>query len=188
MSRSNAIVQGSIQDMANQQHTSVAEALLGCDFVCLLDVSGSMGSHDSRGGQRRFDVAVEELGNLQRQHPGKIAVMGFSDHPEWAPSGFPTFQGGGTDLTNALQFGLALDGTVTFIVLSDGEPNDEESALRTAKQFTSRIDTVYVGPPDDRRGLDFLRRLAAASGGQSVVAEKAADLADHVEVLMLKGM
>lgn len=187
MSKSSAIIQGSIQDIANQQHTSVAEALLGCDFVCLLDVSGSMGSHDSRGGLRRFDVAIEELGNLQKQHPGKIAVMGFSDHPEWAPSGFPAFQGGGTDLTNALQFGQMLDGTVTFIVLSDGQPNDEESALRTAKQYTSRIDTVYVGPSDDRRGVDFLRRLAASSGGQAVVAEKAAELAERVEVLMLKG-
>ncbi len=182
---STAIVKGSLQSVAEQSNASIAESFMGCDTLVIVDVSGSMAERDARGGRERYQVACDELKRLQQSLPGKVGVVAFSTYPEFAPGGMPNFQGGGTNLTAALEFVRVADGTVKFVVISDGEPNDERSALAIARSFTSKIDTVYVGPESDRRGADFLRRLAEASGGRYVVAEKADQLADQVQRLML---
>ena len=72
-----------------------------------------------------------------------------------------------------------------FIVASDGYPDSVVGALTVARTFKSKIDAIYVGPEYERGGADFLRQLAAAAGGQYVMAEKAAELANATKTLML---
>lgn len=170
-----ALVPGSLQAIAQRDGQSLAESFLGVDAIILVDVSGSMSGTP-------YVRACDELRKLQADLPGKVAVIAFSDRPEFAPAGTPRMIGGGTDLARALAFvHVADDCGVRFIVISDGYPNDPEACLSQAKKFKSRIDCVFIGPAGDS-GEDFLKRLAAASGGQysknavSEVAERAKTL------------
>lgn len=171
------IVQGSLQDVAQREGQSIAESFLSADAIVLVDVSGSMSGTP-------YQQACQELAKLQRDLPGKVAVIAFSDRPEFAPSGIPRFISGGTDLAEALRFVHVADGTgMRFVVISDGYPNDPEGTIREARKFQSRIDTVYIGP-EGGDGEAFLKRLAQASGGRAST-NKVHQIAERVERLLL---
>lgn len=188
---STALVPGSLAAISKQAGQSLAETFLSADAIVIVDVSGSMSARDVHSTtweqavrQSRYEVACAELRKLQASLPGQIAVIAFSDHPEFAPSGTPRFIGGGTDLAGALRFVHVADDTgMRFVVISDGEPNDEAKALAEAHRFKSRIDTVYIGPSGDP-GAVFLKRLADASGGQYSKNE-VHQIAERVERLLL---
>lgn len=180
-----ALVVGSLAQIAQRDGMSIAESFLAVDAVILVDVSGSMYTDDCRDHQRRYDVALEELTRLQGDLPGRLAIVAFSNAPQFVPNGVPPLLGGSTDLTGALRFiRLADTGDIRLIVISDGQPDDERGALAAAAQYRGRIDTVFVGPEGDR-GADFLRRLAAANGGAHVTAIHAHELAAKTERLLL---
>jgi hypothetical protein len=165
---STALIKGSLQDIAIRNNFSIAQAFLSADAIVMVDTSISMADRDCPGGQSRFSCAREQLIRLQRDLPGKIAVISWNSDARFCAGGLPEEPGGGTDLTGVLQFVKPADGTgIKFILISDGQPNDETSALDLAKQFSSKIDTIFVGP-ESSSGRDFLRRLAEASGGQAV--------------------
>lgn len=181
----NQIIQGSLGAIAQEQNKSIAESFINADCIIICDTSGSMSACDSRGGKSRYDVACEELKNLQAQLPGKLALLSFSDDVQFCPSGIPFNYEGGTHLDKALKFAKLADVTgMRFIVISDGEPHDEQAALNVAKTFKNRIDTIYCGP-EGGEGQDFLRKLAKASGGTGVTSEKVKELADSVQKLLL---
>lgn len=185
---SNQIVKGSLGDLSKSSGKSISETFLSCDVVIVVDTSGSMGANDSRGGKSRYDVACEELRDLQNNLPGKIAVIAFSDDVQFCPSGIPEYFQGGTDLTRALKFVRVADvPDMRFILISDGEPHDEQSALEEAKKFKNRIDVIYVGPEERPFGRQFLERLSKATGGVSVTADKAQELAASVTRLLATG-
>lgn len=172
-----ALVPGSLQAIAQRDGMSLAESFLSADAIILVDVSGSMSGTP-------YEQACTELRKLQADLPGKVAVIAFSDRPEFAPSGTPRFISGGTDLARALAFVHVADGCdIRFIVISDGYPNDAEAALRQAKKFTSRIDTIYIGP-DDSAGEKFLAELASVSGGR-YSKNQVNEVANRVEHLLL---
>lgn len=181
----NSIVPGSIESLAQQNGTSIAESFLSADAIVIVDVSGSMDTPDSRGGRRRYDVACEELAKLQASMPGRVAVVAFSSIVQFVPGGVPPLLGAGTDLAAALRFVKVADECVQFIVISDGQPDDEQEALKIAKSYKSKINCVYVGPERNRYGAEFLRRLASASGGVYTVAEKAQELSAKVQAFLL---
>ncbi len=184
---SSQIVKGSLTAIAKDQNTSIAEAFVSADHVILVDVSGSMDAVDAvRNGQQmsRYKAAVNELAALQSSLPGKIAVFAFSSDVQFCPAGVPVFFRGGTDLAKALNFVKAADELCNFLVISDGEPNDETKALAIAAKFKSRIDTVFCGP-EGGSGQGFLQKLATCSGGQFVVAERTKELANNVKQLLL---
>lgn len=186
MNQNTALIRGSLSDVSAREGMSLAESFVGVDVIVLLDVSGSMAAHDSRGGNSRYEVALDELGQLQANMPGKIAVIGFADHPEFAPAGKPRFQGTGTDLARALKFARMADiAGMRFIVVSDGQPDSEREALDVAATYHGRIDCVFVGPEHDRLGQEFLGRLASAHGGQQVTADRVQQLAAKIETLLL---
>lgn len=183
-----AIIPGSLGTLAKQKGKSIAETFVNADLIVIVDTSGSMASSDSRGGKSRYDVACEELAALQANHPGKIAVLAFSDDVMFCPSGIPTNLGGGTDMAKALQFAKIADVPgMQFILISDGEPNDEQETLAVAKTYRNKISTIYVGPEKHPTGRDFLQRLAAATGGQTITVDRARELKAGIEKLYLPG-
>lgn len=186
MNQSNAIVVGSISDIAQQQHTSIAETFLSADAVVLVDVSASMDSRDARDNRTRYELAIDELASLQASLPGKIAVIAFSSTMMFIPGGQPPFLQGSTDLAGALRFAKVADlPGVRFIVISDGEPDSPGDALAVARGYQARIDTVYVGPERYPLGRDFLAELARVSGGQTATADRVSDLALTAEKLLI---
>ena len=180
-----AIIAGSLTAMARQGNVGLAEAFLSADTVILVDTSGSMNTIDDRADRRtRYERACAELARLQRGLAGRIAVISFSTTARFCPAGVPVYQGGGTNLAGALQFVHIADGVVDrFIVISDGCPDHAEKALQVAAQFTTPINTIFIGQPGDG-GADFLRRLAGVRGGQSMTIATA-QIAERVERLML---
>lgn len=181
----NAIIQGSIGAIAKQQNRSIAETFVSADVIAIVDTSGSMAANDSRGGQSRFDIACEELANLQNSMPGKIAVISFSDRTEFCPSGYPIFLGSGTDLAGALRFCKIADVPgMRFVVISDGQPNEPGAALAIASGYKNRIDVIYVGPEEYPDGRSFLEQLARASGGKTITADRAKELANATRLLL----
>lgn len=170
MQKQTAITVGSIAALAQAGGMSLAESFLSADAILLVDTSGSMGANDAPGRKTRFDAAEAQLRRLQAQMPGRLAVIGFSSVVEFAAGGIPIRQGGGTDMAAALRFVQPADDTgVKFILISDGEPNDEAETLAVARSFKSPIDTIFIGPEgDENGGRLFLERLANISGGKSV--------------------
>jgi len=184
---SNALTLGSLGAVAQRDHISLAESFLSADALLIVDMSGSMGANDAPGGISRYEAAEAELRRLQEQFPGKLAVIAFSDIAEFAPTGIPRRIGNGTNLAGALRFVKPADGTgIKFIVISDGQPDDEQAALDVARTFTDRIDCVYIGPEDGGAwgGRAFLERLAKASGGTFSKSNAPGLLADQVTLLL----
>lgn len=178
------IVKGSLSQLAQASNMGLAEAFLSADTIILVDTSGSMASTDGDS-QTRYDRACQELTKLQANLAGRIAVIAFSSGPQFCPGGVPTFFGFGTNVAEVLKYVYVADGVVDrFILISDGHPDDEQAALDKAKKFTTKIDTVYIGP-EGGHGQGFLKRLAAASGGKAQTIQQAGLLAEKIEVLML---
>lgn len=179
------LVKGSLAAIATEAHTSLAETFVNAECVVLVDTSGSMSAADAPGGRARYDQACAELEALQAALPGKIAVISFSDNSLFCPNGRPFFLRGRTNLANALDYARIADVPgIRFIVISDGEPDSEHDALAAARKYRNRIDTIFVGPEDRPLGRDFLTRLAKASGGQAITADRAANLALEAKRLL----
>lgn len=183
-----SIVPGSISAIAKQENKSIAETFVNADLIVIVDTSGSMSTHDSRGGKSRYDVACEELAALQSSHPGKIAVLAFSSDVIFCPSGIPLYFGGGTNMAKALQFAKIADVPgMQFVLISDGEPDNEAETLQVASTYKNKISTIYVGPEENPTGRNFLQRLASATGGQTITIDRAKQLKAGIEKLYLPG-
>ena len=182
-----AIVPGSLSQIAQQNNTGLAESFLNCDVLILLDMSGSMSSHDAPGGKSREQVAEEDVIRLQATHKGKIALFCFADYAIFAPGGVPLNCGGLTDMAAALRYIQAADNCGSKIILiSDGMPNDADATLAIAREFKNHIDTLFCGPESDvEGGRAFLEKLAAITGGQAVTSTAPGVL--EKEMLLLMG-
>lgn len=178
-------VPGSLADTAATRGQSLAESFVSADAIIICDVSGSMAAYDARGGRSRYDVALEELAALQARLPGRVAVIAFSHDVIFVPGGQPPLLGMGTDLARALRFAKVADVEgIRFVLISDGVPDSEHDALAVARTYSNRIDVVYCGPESQPYGRDFLARLAAATGGQAVTADRLEGLADATQKLL----
>jgi hypothetical protein len=168
--RKGDIADGSLTDMASKYDKSIAEAFIDCDAVVLVDVSGSMRCADVRPNSlsyTRYRAACEQLAKLQKELPGKVGVVAFSDEVKFCPSGYPENLGGGTMMSTALKFIKPADGCgIQIILISDGAPNDPQMTMKVASGFETSISTVYIGP-DDGDGRLFLKQLADATGGKA---------------------
>jgi hypothetical protein len=185
---STVALQGSVKDLAQKSGRTLAEAFLLVDAIVIVDTSGSMSQQDvpkSEVKVSRYQEACEQLRKLQAQMPGKIAVIAFSSYPVYCPDGQAKLLSGSTNLAAALQMVIPADDCgLRFIVVSDGEPDNEQECLDIAAKIKTRIDTIYIGPPDGR-GIDFLKRLAAIRSGQSATqADEILKLQDTIQRLI----
>lgn len=159
------ITRGSLADVARAQGQTLAEAFLSCDAVVVVDTSGSMTQCDSENVCSRYTLACRELERLQAAMPGKIAVVSFSGSVEFCPRGTPRNIGSTTDMEGALRFIKIADGAgLRLVLISDGEPDSPSETLRVARTFSTKIDTIFIGP-ENSHGAQFLRDLSAATGG-----------------------
>lgn len=178
---------GSVAAVAASTHRSVAEVLMDVERGILIDVSGSMDTKDSRDGRRRYDVAVQVLCEFQERYPGKLLIVAFSDYAEPCPAGVPSFIGAGTNLAGALDYLHDYDYDVLvprWTIISDGIPDSETEALKSAARFRAPIDTVFVGPEHDSHARDFLTRLATVKRGVAVVDNRALELETKAALLL----
>jgi Mg-chelatase subunit ChlD len=166
-------VKGSLTETQKQRNLSFAEVFVTVDAILIVDVSGSMSTQDVHaedGVKSRFSEANRQLKKLQARMPGRLAVVEFSDDAAFCPDGQLTGVKGGTDLLGALQFVSPASGCgIKFIVVSDGRPDDEFSTLTYAQQMKEKLNCIHIG--SDPRGKEFMERLAAAAGGQSLESE-----------------
>jgi hypothetical protein len=163
------IVAGSLGAVARKNGTSIATGFMNVKAFVMVDVSGSMMDRDAPGGFTRYEAACVQFTHLQDENPGQIAVAAFSSRADFCPSGVPIINGGTTDMVAALEMMLMADNTdIRLVLISDGEPDNAPQTLKTAAKFKSKIDTIFVGS-ETGAGREFLRQLAAATGGVAVV-------------------
>lgn len=184
----NEIIQGSLGQIARDSNHSIAETFVSADAIVLCDTSGSMTTPDAPSGVSRYEALLKELRILQSIMPGKIAVISFSSYtPIFCPDGVPHMLGGGTDVTGALKFAKIADipDAMKFIIISDGQMDNEFSAVDIARTYKNKIDVIYVGPENSPDGRDALQRLAKASGGSSITADRTQGLALSTQKLLM---
>lgn len=161
------VVKGSIQDVANQTGQSMADAMLGAQYVAIIDISISMDTRDAKGegslSIRRFDAAVQALNSLQGSMPGQWIIIEFSSTHQIVPSGAIHSPNGFTNLAGALEFAKQFNGMgLKFYLISDGEPDSKSAALNVARTWQDKLDVICVG---GATGSEFMRELAAVTGG-----------------------
>jgi len=180
-----SLVRGSLAQVARQSGFSLAETWINVEAVILVDISGSMNCEDAPGGKSRYAVACAELASLQASLPGRLAIIAFAQETCFAPSGSLPGTRGTTNLAGALKFARAADAIpgMRFILISDGEPDHEESALAEARLYRNRIDTLYVGPAGGPGQL-FLQKLAALKQGQALLKPQLSGLASGLAGLL----
>jgi len=160
-------VRGSLQSIANKDKIAVAQAFINCEILACLDVSPSMNYEDCPGNQKRFKVAANEVARLQAENLGKVGLICWSDRQRFLPGGIAEMFGGSTDVAGLLRYIKKADGAgIKLVIISDGEPDDDEAAISEARKFQTKIDCVYIGPEYDLQAQDFLKRLSAVTGGQ----------------------
>lgn len=64
-----AIIQGSMSAIAQQSGKSIAETFINANAIIIVDTSGSMDQSDARNDKTRYQVACDELANLQKSLP-----------------------------------------------------------------------------------------------------------------------
>jgi Mg-chelatase subunit ChlD len=164
--------------------------------VILLDTSGSMAFPES-GGQR-IDIATEILRLTLNKTPTARVVI-FNALPMELVGLGPTIGSlklPPPDGSTALHLALNLIGKMTpkptrVVVISDGQPDDGEAALRSGRALAPcAISAFHIGPDNDAVAIAFLRELASAGGVQGVSGVRSltdpSALADEI-VLLLRG-
>lgn len=148
----------------------------------LLDVSGSMDNHDSSG-TRKIDALRTIVDRLRETHTWTQIVF----ESQAYQSDIIIEPTGGTNLTAALN--MAADGHAKhIIVVSDGSPDNAQSALECAKTRLAGvpIDTFYVGP-EGGYGQQFLADLASMTGGKHGVATEVHALTSGIRLALAAG-
>jgi len=127
--------------------------------VIILDTSGSMaytGAKLSRISELK--VALEQVWSNQ-------TLIAFSNTAREisSPLKIPTPQGG-TALDKAFLLACRYDDLGHTLVISDGEPDDEDEALAAASRLSGSIDIIYCGDPENQRAIDFMNALVRNRG------------------------
>ena len=138
------------------------------DIRCLLlDTSGSM-SMECKGKDRRIDVLRKAVEALEWQSYRLFTFDSFCveiPNPSalWAT-------GGGTALDLGLREIAKLNPSQT-VIISDGEPNDEQDALIAVESLTGTISTIHIGDDRDKAAIAFMRKLANLGCGNTYIQD-----------------
>jgi len=167
-----------IQTLKDRVHR--AKLLTNKPLVC--DVSGSMDAYVEDSNLRAIDVLRECVENFEG-----APMYAFHSFPERiyhsSKLGEPR---GGTEMASAFDL-VKKDSFKEIILITDGQPNNESAALKSARGL--KIDIIYIGPPPTPT---FLEKLAKVTGGKfeklSLIGPAASkSLEDKVRLLIGDG-
>ena len=148
------------------------------------------------GPRQRIDIAADVLRMTLNKTPTARVVI-FNSFPVELVGLEPSARslklpdaGGGTALHLALDLVAAMTPKPTkLVVVSDGEPDDDQAALSSARALAPcEISAFHIGPDNDTVAVGFMHELAKAggvpgtSGARSL--EDAAALADEITLLL----
>ncbi|MEQ9883242.1 vWA domain-containing protein [Pectobacterium brasiliense] len=134
-------------------------------LIILADVSPSM-DELAWGRRRRIDLLRESVDALLRQHTDPIRIIAFAGEPDDSVETIPPHpQRGGTAMHLAIDCAAKFNPRATLII-SDGQPDDEDLAIAAAHALPGRIDTLYIGPDISISAVRFMRRLAEVGCGR----------------------
>ena len=154
--------------------------------VVLLDLSGSMGDLIGSSNMRKIEHAKIALTDLLQAHP-KITIIGFGSYtkvltdPQEIPS---TSYGlmGSTNLTAGIEAAAKLKPRRT-IILSDGLPDNRDTAEAAIDGLTGQVDCVYCGP-DGHPAVAYLQSLARKGGGTQMTFDGCRELSPMIRGLL----
>jgi hypothetical protein len=172
---------GSLSDRIRQAVRKTVGTAAPTDACLVLDTSRSMNTHI--GANRR---SIDELRTLAAGFLDIRRVQFGSVAKELKPDQEPGGPAGGTAMDLAFKLVKQL-GLKHAIVITDGEPDDEDRTLWAAQGL--KIDAFYVGPDGNQRAQEFLRKLCGLHGGQYGKAslEFAKELTGKVRALLGPG-
>lgn len=176
-------ISGLIQEMMNEPAPASLDGRTrfvktsSVDAILLLDVSGSM-TETLSDGKSKIDhlrTAVKSIDKddikwaafadeVYRDGSGNTVFGRNDDIPE--PSG-ETALYKAFDHLNANRF----LGFEKIILISDGLPQDEASAITSAKATGIPVDVIYLG--NDTAGKDFMQKISEGTSGKMVSANEA---------------
>jgi hypothetical protein len=135
--------------------------------LILVDISDSMGGMISLG-ISKYDILCQVLAPLAKT----AHVLAFNEQvTEVDANNLPGVQG--TTATHlALHKATELQ-PIHCLVISDGEPDNSSKALEEAKFLSELciIDTLYIGPPDLERAVEFMKELATIGRGRFQIVD-----------------
>ncbi|WP_373545950.1 VWA domain-containing protein [Chamaesiphon sp.] len=135
--------------------------------VMLIDTSGSMDEIcQGTGRKRRIDILKEAISSIGWQDYQLVCfnfkVVPIQDVRDICE---PC---GGTALHRAIDYAASLYPSQT-LVISDGEPEDEYAAIKSAEKLSGTISTLYVGDDSNREAIAFMSKLAKLGFGKPYV-------------------
>ncbi len=136
-------------------------------LVMLIDTSGSMDEIcQGTGRKRRIDVLKEAIASIGWQDY-QLVCFNFKVVPIQAVRDIcePC---GGTALHRAIDYAASLYPSLT-LVISDGEPEDEDLAIKSAEKLSGTISTLYVGDDSNKEAIAFMAKLAKLGCGKPYV-------------------
>lgn len=154
--------------------------------VVLCDISGSMMDIIGHSGIRKIDHLTIALADLMKVHPSvELISFGFDarrvknvkelmyefDH-----------SGGSTNLTAGIEMASKLRPRRT-VIISDGMPDNQDTATKAIDDLTGRVDCVYCGP-DGHPAVGFLQSLARRGGGDQMTFDGCAALSPMIRGLL----
>jgi hypothetical protein len=139
--------------------------------IFLLDISGSMDTYI--GGMSKLD----HLRNIMKDYPESKKICFSSDvycnvdRNGNVDCAIPASAHGSTDLAGAIRYlrGLAKR-PERIVLISDGDPDDPNAAMREATGFSVPIDIIFIGQRGSS-GERFMINLAKFTGGRQFTIE-----------------
>ncbi|MBJ7223593.1 MULTISPECIES: vWA domain-containing protein [unclassified Brenneria] len=140
--------------------------------IILADLSGSMES-PAWGQRRKIDLLCEAVDSILGNAREPVRLIAFAGTPVDGISQLPR-----EALSGSTALHLALDCAARHrpratLVISDGQPDDEEWALAAARNLPGRIDVLYIGPDIEKSAIQFMQRLARLGCGDCVTNDLA---------------
>lgn len=130
--------------------------------ILLLDVSGSM--HQCVNGKRKIDILRETVTNFTG-----VRMFAFSTYTEEIKY-IPEPQED-TDLTNAfIHLKPIINKDTNLVLVSDGEPNNNESSLKEGESLGIPVNVVFIGNMGSS-GEEFMKKLARLTNGREITVE-----------------
>lgn len=133
----------------------------------LADISGSMS--ESVGSATKYDLLKKALGDPIIDWTAQ-QLIAFNSFPEPATPATLPQPSANTALHRAIEF-IVPEKPAYTLVISDGQPDDEQAALNAADKLTGIIDVLFIGADNDYEAIAFLKKLAARNGGKMFIRD-----------------